>query len=170
MNKSNVNISVEVGSEWEKATGFIGWIESLSGMLNCTIQKKYHDESISAEVDLHLIDNSEMQALNSKFMHKNIATNVLSFPQFGISEIDLVLREGGYIIGDIFLAYGKIEQESREFKIPFFDRCTHLFIHGILHLVGMDHVLQPDGNKMETLEVCILEAFGIKNPYVLWGN
>jgi probable rRNA maturation factor len=103
-------------------------------------------------------------------MQKNSATNVLSFPQFGVSEIDSALRSGGHVIGDIFLAYGKIAQESREFEVPFFDRCTHLFVHGVLHLMGMDHVLQPEEEEMENLEICVLEAFGIKNPYVLWEN
>ncbi|MDR1034650.1 MAG: rRNA maturation RNase YbeY [Holosporales bacterium] len=170
MNKSKVNINMKSGDEWKREMGFAGWKESLSNVLNYTILKKYCDDSIAVEIDLQLINDAKMKILNSKFMKKNAITNILSFPQFSASDVGSILRVRGYILGDIFLAYGKIMQESHEFKIPFFDRCTHLFVHGVLHLIGMDHALQPEEEEMENLEICILEEFGIRNPYIMWES
>ncbi len=68
-------------------------------------------------------------------------------------------------IGDLAMSYNVIMNESKLFSKPFFDRCTHLFVHGVLHLLGMDHIEEDERLKMESLEIKILENFFIKNPY-----
>lgn len=68
-------------------------------------------------------------------------------------------------IGDLAMSYEVIMEESKIFNKKFFDRCTHLFVHGVLHLLGMDHIEEDERLKMESLEIKILENFCIKNPY-----
>ena len=63
------------------------------------------------------------------------------------------------------MSYEVIMEESKIFNKKFFDRCTHLFVHGVLHLLGMDHIEEDERLKMEFLEIKILENFCIKNPY-----
>ncbi|MDR1476185.1 MAG: rRNA maturation RNase YbeY [Holosporales bacterium] len=168
MSKNRLNIEIKSCEEWEKTPGFTEWERLLSSVLDCSISKKYGNDITAVTVDLHLINNLKMQELNLKFMQKNATTNVLSFPQFEATEIDFFLHSGwDHAIGDVFLSYNKIMQESQEFEIPFFNRCTHLFVHGVLHLIGMNHAITDAEKEMEDTEICILEVFGIKNPYIL---
>ena len=57
--------------------------------------------------------------------------------------------------------------ESAKYGIKFFDRCSHLFVHGVLHLLGLDHVEEEASAEMERTEIEILNKFGVNNPYIL---
>ncbi len=68
-------------------------------------------------------------------------------------------------LGDIILAYETVLREAKEKDIPFLDHTIHLIIHGFLHLLGYDHEDEKDAEKMEILEIEILEKLNIENPY-----
>ena len=109
-------------------------------------QSKYKD----SEISLVLTDDSEIKELNKKYRKINKPTNVLSFES---GDKDL--------LGDIFISIDTVEVESREQKAESKDKkiinhTSHLFVHGILHLIGYDHLTDSDANKMENLEIKIL--------------
>lgn len=85
-------------------------------------------------LSLVLIGNSKSKKLNLIYRNKNKPTNVLSFP---ISKTE----------GEIFLDLTKIEKELRKFDTNFENHVKMLFIHGLLHLKGLDH-----GSTMESEE------------------
>ena len=112
------------------------------------------------ELSLALVDDAAIQALNREYRAKDRATNVLSFPALhNIPEMPM--------LGDIVVAYETTCKEAVEKGIDLSDHFTHLFIHGFLHLQGYDHETAQDAEIMESLEVSVLEALEIKNPYVL---
>lgn len=114
-----------------------------------------------AELSILFTNDYEVQKLNKEWRSINKPTNVLSFP----SE-DLKVGEGaGLIIGDIVLAYETIENEAREQNKSFDQHLTHLLIHGFLHLFGYDHLNNEEAGQMESLEIEILSALDIENPY-----
>jgi len=106
------------------------------------------------EVSILLTNDEEIRSLNKKFRGKDNATNVLSFPQ----------DETG-MLGDIALALETLEREAGEQEKSFSDHFTHLFVHGVLHLMSYDHETDAEQNEMEALEVKILKQLGISNPY-----
>ena len=98
--------------------------------------------------------DKQLHALNLSFRGKDEPTNVLSFP----SKADLYL-------GDIAIAYGVTAEEAKAAHKAFADHATHLAIHGILHLLGFDHATARQAKIMEPMEVRILGALGIADPY-----
>lgn len=111
------------------------------------------------EVCIRIVDTHESAEMNEKFRQKAGATNILSFP----SEIDATLPEES--LGDIAICADLVSNEANEQAIPIQDHWAHLTIHGILHLLGYDHINEEDAEVMETLEIQILNSLNIENPY-----
>ena len=111
-----------------------------------------------AAVTIVLSDDAEVQILNRDYRQKNKPTNVLSFPN---GEVDEGVRQ----LGDIILAYETIQREAAEQNKSVKDHLTHLTIHGVLHLLGYDHIEETEAETMEAIEIRILSRMGIANPY-----
>lgn len=99
-------------------------------------------------------DDAQVQTLNRDFRGKDKTTNVLSFPSDAEDEW-----------GDIILAYETIAREAHEQGKPFKAHLTHLIVHGVLHLLGYDHIEDDEAEEMEALEITILAQLAIDNPY-----
>ena len=107
------------------------------------------------------VSNSEMQEINNNFRDKNKHTNILSFtptPPPGITY--------EAYLGDLVLAPDVISQEAKAQNKDLYDHYAHLFIHGVLHLKGYDHIKDNDAKVMEELEISLLNNLSIKNPYL----
>ena len=100
----------------------------------------------------------EIQSLNYKFANKDKPTNVLSFPSYLKSNHELFL-------GDIIFSNETINKEAIRDKKSMNNHLIHLFIHGVLHLLGYDHKTVSQAKKMEDLEIEILNILQIDNPY-----
>ncbi|MEM9262750.1 MAG: rRNA maturation RNase YbeY [Pseudomonadota bacterium] len=103
-----------------------------------------------------LADDSRVSALNAEFRGKPSPTNVLSFPS-GFSAPNF--------IGDLALARETCEREANEQGKQVTDHVAHLLVHGLLHLIGYDHLSEDEALAMEQLEIRILDQLGIANPY-----
>ncbi len=116
------------------------------------------------EVSLVLSDDARVQDLNREWRGKDSATNVLSFPAYDDEQPDL--PEGApLLLGDIILAYETCVAEADRDQISVSDHLTHLVVHGVLHLLGYDHLTDEETDEMEALEISILAKLGIENPY-----
>jgi probable rRNA maturation factor len=69
------------------------------------------------------------------------------------------------LLGDIVLAHGVCVAEAEQKDIPIAHHATHLVIHGMLHLLGHDHIDEDEAESMEALEVKALASMGLHNPY-----
>ncbi len=69
------------------------------------------------------------------------------------------------ILGDVILAFETVEREAREQRKAFADHLAHLVTHGVLHLLGYDHIEDSEAEQMERLETQILSGLGIPDPY-----
>ena len=147
---------------WKEQGQFNTWQQLLVDVFN--IITRMHECS-NCSVNLLLTDNKNIQQLNKDFRNIDKPTNILSFPQFAPENKKPLSKLNDVSIGDLAMSYDVIMEESKLFNKSFFDRCTHLFVHGVLHLLGMDHIEEDERLKMESLEIKILEIFGIKNPY-----
>ena len=106
--------------------------------------------------------NKEIQELNHRFRGKNAPTNVLSFP----ADMDAPQpEEQEIILGDVILGYGVVAREAEEQGKPFAHHMIHMVVHGLLHLLGYDHMNDAEAEIMEQHERAILASFGIPDPY-----
>lgn len=119
------------------------------------------------EISVVLGDDEFVQNLNRDYRAKDQPTNVLSFPQYEPDELD---KNASFLsLGDVVLAYETLEREASEMNITMRAHCAHLIVHGILHLLGYDHIKDEQAKIMESLEIRILKTFGINNPYETIG-
>lgn len=119
-------------------------------------------------------DDARIAELNADFRGKPQPTNVLSWPSDErAAEVPGTapdLPEAGTAddpeeLGDIAIAYETCAREAEEAGKPMADHVTHLVVHGLLHLLGYDHIDEADGDLMEATEVAILARLGLSDPY-----
>lgn len=110
-----------------------------------------------------LADDETVAQLNAQWRGKPKPTNVLSFP----ADQDIAIPPGEpRPLGDIILAAGVVRTEAAQQSKPLADHFRHLVVHGILHIMGYDHVDDAQADEMESLEKEILVKLGIADPYV----
>ena len=120
--------------------------------------------SAKVSVSLCLCDDAQMRQLNQQHRQIDKPTNVLSFPAYdmGGQHID---RDVPALLGDIVIAAETVMREAVDMQMPVADHLIHLFVHGMLHLFGYDHIDDEVAETMETLEVKFLAKIGVSNPY-----
>ncbi len=114
------------------------------------------------EVSVLLTDDAEMRTLNRTWRGKDAATNVLSFPANDTLACDL--SEAG-TLGDVALAYETTAKEAQESSVALSDHVAHLVVHGMLHLLGFNHMKENEAEEMESIERKALALLGIADPY-----
>jgi len=121
--------------------------------------------SFAADVGMSLrfVDLDEGRALNLQYRGRDYATNVLSFP----SELPVGMPKNFKLdwLGDLIVCAPVIAREAIEQHKSLRDHHAHMCVHGVLHLLGLDHLQAAQAKRMEALEVEILRGFGIADPY-----
>ena len=112
-----------------------------------------------AELTVRIVDETESAALNEEYRNKSNATNVLSFPFEWPEEVELNL------LGDLVIWAPVVEREAKEQEKNSQAHWAHMLVHGVLHLLGYDHIDEAEAETMEAREIKILENLGFPNPY-----
>ena len=117
----------------------------------------YRDQ---AELTIRLVDREEACALNRRWRGNNVATNVLSFP---VQDVDHAAPD---LLGDLALCVPVVQAEAQaQGKSPQ-AHWAHLVVHGVLHLLGLDHEQESQAQEMEDVERAVLTEMGYPDPYV----
>jgi len=117
---------------------------------NAAVGKKYE----KSEISVTLVNDAEIRKINKKYRNIDKPTNVLSF-ELG----------DDILLGDIFISLDTVRREAKNENISVSEHTAHMIVHGVLHLLGYDHILDKDAEKMEKKETQILQKLGYKNPY-----
>lgn len=119
------------------------------------------------EIAVRLTSDEEVQTLNRQYRHKDAATNVLSFPMVQPDLLDGLANtdDGEVLLGDIILAHETCAREAAERGVSLEAHAAHLIVHGVLHLLGHDHMTDSDAAAMEAIEREAMAALGLHDPY-----
>ncbi|MBQ3552758.1 MAG: rRNA maturation RNase YbeY [Clostridia bacterium] len=112
----------------------------------------------SGDVSVLVVDDDTIHRMNLIYRDVDRPTDVLSFPD---SEGDQLIAPGSPYLGDIALSYDRAKAQADEYGHTFEREITFLVIHGLLHLMGYDHMVKADEEKMFKTQNNILEAMGI---------
>lgn len=134
------------------------------------LQSEHWSSNVVGELYIRIVDNDEMQTLNRDHRGKDKPTNVLSFQAIDTDDLPdaiTLAASGGppIMLGDIIVAAPVVLVEAAEQnKLPV-HHFSHLMIHGLLHLLGHDHMEDEEAEIMENKERAVLAGLGIDDPY-----
>lgn len=129
---------------------FQQWVDAVVKIIPEKIPKN------ASEICIAIVDRETSAQLNETYRHKNGPTNVLSF------NYDAIETES---LGDLAICAELVEAEARDQEKLVESHWAHLTVHGVLHLLGYDHIIDADAAIMEPLEIEILQKLGLGNPY-----
>ena len=149
-----IRVNVEINSQsWNKKIKnpkkyFSEKLKKISKII-----KFFKDKNITFTI---LLTNSlNMKKLNNKFRNRNTSTDVLSFPFLSSNNLKFLKQKKIYI-GDIAVSYEVINSRSK--KKNFFLEFDKVWVHGLLHLIGYNHIKNKDYFKMSKFEKRILNS------------
>ena len=123
-----------------------------------------------AEVSIRIVDEDESSALNEDYRGKQGPTNVLSFPfempeLLDIFAVDADDQIPANLLGDLVICAPVVAREADEQGKAETAHWAHMVVHGMLHLLGYDHLEEAEAAEMENLEREVLAKLGIADPY-----
>ena len=127
----------------------------LCSWVDCALQ----ESAAISSVTIRVVDEDEARQLNHKYRDRDHATNVLSFvadfpPERALADL-----------GDLVICAPVVAREALAQGKALADHWAHLVIHGTLHLRGFEHTEPDAARQMEALEVKLLAALEIPDPY-----
>ncbi|CAA9889952.1 putative metal-dependent hydrolase [Candidatus Methylobacter favarea] len=108
---------------------------------------------------IRIVNEQESARLNQQYRHKQGPTNILSFPVEVPNGIELDL------LGDLVICAPLVKKEALEQQKLLAHHWAHMIVHGVLHLLGYDHIDENEAEQMENKEIAILKKLKISNPY-----
>lgn len=115
----------------------------------------------AGELTLRFVTPQDMQQLNKAYRKQDKETNVLAFPSSIPDDIALDLP----FLGDVIICPAVLKQESDTLNKSLKSHWAHIVVHGVLHILGYDHIEDDDARVMQPLETDILAQLGFEDPY-----
>ena len=113
----------------------------------------------AAELSIRVVDEDEARELNDTYRGRDYPTNVLSFPAELPEGVDVPL------LGDLVICAPVVAREAIDQDKPTEAHWAHMVIHGLLHLLGYDHMEDAEAQVMEAEERVLLARLGYPDPY-----
>ncbi|WP_375142545.1 rRNA maturation RNase YbeY [Metabacillus idriensis] len=135
-------------------------------MVETLLQFAADAESIAqdAELSVTFVDNEKIKEINRDYRSKDQVTDVISFAmeEQGEGEVSIVGVDMPPVLGDIIISVPRAEEQAEEYGHSFTRELGFLAVHGLLHLLGYDHMTEEDEKKMFGKQKEILDAYGLK--------
>jgi len=132
--------------------------EKIESYIKEIIAKEYPPEDRPLYISLLLTDNETIHEINKNYRNKDSATDVISFAYNEDEEND-----GFYeVLGDIIISLEKVKEQSFDYGHSYDREFYYVLTHGILHLLGYDHIEEEDKEEMRKKEEEILEVYGYR--------
>ena len=138
-------------------------------VLNKVITKCFEEEGLldsKLYISIILTNPENIQRINKKYRNIDKATDVLSFPMFEKSELIEKIKNKNFthedILGDIVISIEQVKKQAEEYGHAFERELAYMAVHGFYHLMGYDHILDEDKQKMREKEEKVLELLELK--------
>lgn len=140
-------------------------IEGYNSLVDEEEMKKYIKEALESEFEsdrpvylsLLFTGNDEIQVINKQYRGKDQPTDVISFAYHETEDFDI----GPYdTLGDIVISMKRVEEQAAEYNHSPKRELYYVLTHGLLHLLGYDHIEEDDKKEMRAREEEILGQFG----------
>ena len=130
--------------------------EEISGYVEKVLEKEY-DSKAPVYVSLLFTGNDEIQVINREYRDKDQPTDVISFAYHETEDFDI----GPYdTLGDIVISLERVVEQAKEYNHSPKRELFYVLTHGILHLLGYDHIEEEERKEMRAKEEEILGSFG----------
>lgn len=157
--RTNVEISVDVrGAQWGDVTFDAAGLCRTAARVALSSAQAINGP---VEISVVLANDDFVQELNRTWRGVDAATNVLAFP----CSDDDGAPDAERLLGDVIVAFETSQREAADLRLPLEHHFAHLIVHGVLHLLGYDHIDDAEADIMEKMEVQALALLGIGNPY-----
>lgn len=115
-----------------------------------------------AEVSVSFVSNEEIQEINRTYRGKDAVTDVISFAlqEKGEGEIEIIGEEP-ILLGDIIISVDRAKEQAEDYNHSFEREVAFLAVHGLLHLLGYDHMTEEDEQQMFAKQHAYLADFGL---------
>ena len=134
-------------------------LDDIEQWVSSAIKAGSETQRDEVELTVRIVESGESQQLNKDYRGKDKPTNVLSFPFQNPPGITLPL------LGDLIICKQVVEKEAIEQGKSLNSHWAHMLIHGTLHLLGYDHIIETEAVEMEALETKLVVGFGFPAPY-----
>ena len=164
-----IRVTCEAGA-WSDSTG--ATVRKAARAAFAGAKKPVWLSRCNVEIAVTLTSDRRIRVINRQWRGKDQPTNVLSFPQIDVTQpvsfqgAGPAVKNAPLLLGDVVLAYETIAREAKAEHKTLKAHVNHMVVHGVLHLLGLDHVYEKQAKRMEKLECDILAALGYANPYI----
>lgn len=100
------------------------------------------------EISVHIVGDKKIRDLNKNYRGKDKVTDVISFAVKEGAEMDMGEKD----LGDIFICLPQILRQAKENNISAYEEMVRMLVHGVLHILGFDHVKEDEAKKMFGLQ------------------
>lgn len=129
-------------------------LEKVNELISYAVKREKLENAI---FNVIIVDNVKIHELNKEYRGIDRVTDVISFALEDFHDIDLEIR----MLGDIYISYEKAREQAIEYGHSYLRELSFLTIHGLLHLLGYDHMKKEDEEVMFKKQEAILDEFGI---------
>lgn len=130
-------------------------LDNLRKIINYTLEREKID---NGQVNVIIIDNNDIHQINKEYRGIDRPTDVISF---ALEDDDTFIELSERILGDIYISIDKVKEQAKEYGHSEKREISFLTVHGLLHLLGYDHMTKEDGKVMFAKQEEILNELGI---------
>lgn len=131
-------------------------LQEIEKVLNFALKYQNIDNAI---FNIIIVDEEKIQELNKTYRGKDSVTDVISF---ALEDDDTFVTTDFRVLGDIYICLKRAKEQSIEYGHSLLRELSFLTVHGLLHLLGYDHMEKEDEKVMFELQERILDEYGIK--------
>lgn len=144
---------IEVFNEYKKPVEELSLVENFINYCASSLKLK------NVLFNVIIIDNDSIHKINKEYRNIDRETDVITFALEDNKQID---TKDVRVLGDIYISYDKVISQAKEYNHSTRREICFLAVHGLLHLLGYDHMNKEDEEVMFGLQKELLNSYGIK--------
>lgn len=151
-------------------------LKYLEGYYNNLLNEVVKTFNITNEIEINVefVSRLAIKKLNKQFRNINKVTDVLSFPTLELKmPLENMLLKQNFVddinpetnnimLGDIYICFNRVKKQAKEYGHSVLRESCYLFLHGVLHLLGFDHIKEEDKTEMRKYEELVLNNLDIQ--------